>query len=95
MRTPPNNNTLVTDGKKNRWHCAHLGDAQRRVEDGRVGLLATGADGRHDEVEIVQKTVREQGILESVVEVGHNAELQTTVTQLLSRTTKEILMYHT
>ena len=65
------------------------------MEDGRVGLLAAGADGRHDEVEIVQETVREQGILESVVKVGHNAELQTTVTQLLSRTTKEILMYHT
>ena len=58
------------------------------MEDSGVGLLAAGAHRRHDEVEVVQETVGEQGALEPLVEVRHDAELYAAITQRLPCTSR-------
>ena len=57
----------------------------------RVRFLAAGTHGRHDEVEVVQEPVREKGPLQSLVEVGHDAELDASVTQRLPGTNQSII----
>ena len=63
----------------------HAREAQRVVEDARVWLLAAGADGRHDEVEVVQHVVLQQRALEPLVEVRHDAEPQAARPQAFER----------
>ena len=60
------------------------------MEDLRVWFLAASTHGRHDEVEVVQEPMGEKCSLEALVEVGHDAELDASVTQRLSGTNQSV-----
>ena len=57
----------------------------------RVWFLAARTHSRHDEVEVVKEAVGEKGPLESLVEVGHDAELDASVTQRLPGTNQSVI----
>ena len=61
----------------------YLRHVESCVEYGRVGFLATSADRCYDKVEVVKQTMCQQRPLESLVKVGHDAELDAAVTQRL------------